>query len=101
MITLKDLEKIKTSQRALNSLRFAEKTELKPLQPTEILICSSTGCSSCGSDKIIEALKSIESSGRKEGAVIDSTLEKYKEKKADNPLNNQGLSTFSGGGEGN
>lgn len=50
---------------------------------------------------IIEALKSIESSGRKEGAVIDSTLEKYKEKKADNPLNKQGLSTFSGGGEGN
>ena len=50
---------------------------------------------------IIEALKSIESSVRKEGAVIDSTLEKYKEKKADNPLNKQGLSTFSGGGEGN
>ncbi len=48
---------------------------------------------------IIEALKSIESSGRKEGAVGGSTLEKYKEKKADNPLNKQGLSAFSGGGE--
>ena len=46
-------------------------------------------------DTLFGMIKYIESIGRKEGAVNDSTLEKYKEKKADNPLNKQGLSTFS------
>lgn len=56
MITINELIDIKSKQIKFNSLRFAKKTKLKPMQPTEILICSSTGCSSCGSDKIINAI---------------------------------------------
>ena len=43
---------------------------------------------------VVEALKSIELKTTKEGTAIGSSFEKYKEKKADNPLNKQGLSTF-------
>ena len=56
-MTIEQLKNIKDKQREFNSLRFAKKVKLKPMQPTEILICSSTGCSACGTDKIIEALK--------------------------------------------
>lgn len=56
-MTIEQLNDIKDQRRKFNSLRFAKKVKLKPMQPTEILICSSTGCSACGTDKIIEALK--------------------------------------------
>lgn len=56
MIHIEDLERIKTERRNLNKLRFSEPVELKPMQQTEILICSSTGCESCGSKKVVEAL---------------------------------------------
>lgn len=58
MITIEKLGQIKQKARQTNNLRFIDNpTQLKPMQPTEILICSSTGCSSYGSDVIIDALK--------------------------------------------
>ena len=57
MITIEELKQCLDERRKINHLRFKENEELKPLQDTEILICSSTGCHSCGTDKIIEKLK--------------------------------------------
>ena len=57
MKSVDELIKIRDRRRKFNHLRFAENQPLTPLQDTEILICSSTGCSSCGTDKIIEAIK--------------------------------------------
>lgn len=56
MITIEKLISIKDSQLKINKLRHCEKTQLKPMQPTEILICSSTGCMSCSSQAIVDRL---------------------------------------------
>lgn len=58
MKSVEDIVKIRDRRRKYNHLRFRENEPLRPLQDTEILICSSTGCSSCGTDKIIDAIKS-------------------------------------------
>ena len=55
-MTIKELEKIRSAQKILNNLRFCSKVELKPMQQTEILICSSTGCASSKSEVIIQEL---------------------------------------------
>ena len=55
-MTIKELEKIRSAQKILNNLRFCNKVELKPMQQTEILICSSTGCASSKSEVIIQEL---------------------------------------------
>ena len=56
-MNIEELKSCRESRRKYNHLRFRENEELKPMQDTEILICSSTGCHSCGTDKIVEELK--------------------------------------------
>lgn len=53
-MTIKELIKIKENQKKLNRLRFINLEPLKPMQQTEILVCGSTGCVSCGGNAIIK-----------------------------------------------
>lgn len=53
-----NLEAVRDKWRKINKLRFGEQVELKPMQETEILVCGSTGCSACGTEKLIESLLS-------------------------------------------
>lgn len=59
MINIKTLEKIRDERRKLNHLRFMDKVDLKPMQETEILICGSTGCVSCGTEKLINKFEEV------------------------------------------
>ena len=56
-MTIEKLIECRDARRKVNHLRFRENEKLEPMQDTEILICSSTGCHSCGTDKIIAKLK--------------------------------------------
>lgn len=56
-MTIEKLIQIRDLQQKKNQLRFVAKTRLQPMQPTEILVCASTGCKSCKSDEIISELR--------------------------------------------
>lgn len=63
-MTIEKLIKIRDEQRKKNRLRFEGKTELLPMQDTEILVCSSTGCESSKSSELINELtKEIKNCG--------------------------------------
>ena len=55
-MTLEELKKIKEQTLKQVHLRYAPQVKLKPMQETEIMVCSSTGCMSCGSHKLVDNL---------------------------------------------
>lgn len=55
-MTHEELKKIKEETLKKVHLRYAPQVSLAPMQETEIMVCSSTGCMSCGSHKLIDNL---------------------------------------------
>lgn len=55
-MTHEELKKIKEETLKKVHLRYAPQVSLAPMQETEIMVCSSTGCMSCGSHKLVDNL---------------------------------------------
>lgn len=55
-MTHEELKKIKAETLKKVHLRYAPQVSLTPMQETEIMVCSSTGCMSCGSHKLVDNL---------------------------------------------